>query len=696
MSGTGQIEVPSKIWTQPVRPANGRVQSVRHNAGVRCYDVFDTALTRLVSPPTAIFHLVGEACNSLLPPDVSPEQYATLRQRAERRARAWQAEATSLDHIFKQLGFIVAWREEVLRELRAEEVAMERRWIRPVPEAAAEISKWRSGGGSVVFLSDMYLPSSVIRELLRDHDIWRSEDRLFVSCEYAAEKRDGRLFACMKDVLPPSSVYDRHVGNHEVSDIEGAQKAGLKALYTPEANPSRYEAILEEAVNSCGVGAAQLAGASRYARLTTSAETVHERTLRDVAAGVISPLLVGFLSWVLKQAEKQSLKRLYFTSRDGQLLYGVARKLAPLLGIYSIDLRYVYFSRVSIASARCPDKMLSRVWDTKAPVSGTELLARLGLSPEHVAPYLSPEVSKSAIERPLAGKDVRAALRSAVEAYAKEHNGNHARDERRLLRAYLIQEGFMDGTPAAFVDVGWHGTAHAIINEVLCDHGVETGIEGFYFGLNKNQQGYASRRHAYFFDRYRQLGCKRRLVSNITTIMEMFCTADHGTVITYEEVDGCVKPRLEQTWAERMDDWGLSVVQHTVMSFLDALHDQPEPVKLEQVQRTVLNELLNAVWNNPSADEAHAWGRFPRELGQADEPYVQPLAPPYDWSDVAYFMRYGHHAHCLLKTHNLCWTAGRLAASPNGIRKSIRWAIRAHNMMRRCARKFRRLIKATG
>ena len=254
----------------------------------------------------------------------------------------------------------------------------------------------------------------------------------------------------------------------------------------------------------------------------------------------------------------------------------------------------------------------------------------------------------------------------------------------------------MDGTPSGFVDVGWHGTVHATLNEILIDHGLADGIRGYFFGLNKNQQNGASHRQAYFFDRYRQLGCKHRLVSNITTMMEMFCTADHGTVISYEEVDGCVKPCLEQTWAGRMDDWGLSVVQQTVMSFLDALHDQPEPVRLEQVRRTVLNELLNAFWDNPPGDEARAWGSFPRELGQADEPYVRVLAPPYQWSDVFYFGRYGPHAHWLLKPHKLCWTAGRLAASPSGIRKSIRWAIRGHNVMRRGLRKTRRLIKAMG
>jgi len=477
---------------------------------------------------------------------MSPAQYAALRKRAEQRARAWHAKATSLDHIFEQLGFIVTWREEALRQLQTEEVAMERRWIRPVPEIADEISKWRSTGGSVVFLSDMYLPSSVIRGLLRDHDIWKAEDRLFVSCEHAAEKHDGQLFARAKYALDQSAVYDRHVGNHKVSDVEGARKADLKASYVPQANPNRYEAILEEAVDSCGEGAAQLAGASRYARLTTPVETGHERALRRVAAGVVSPLLVCFVSWVLRQAEKQSLKRLYFTSRDGQLLYRIAHTLAPLLGLHNMEFRYVYFSRVAIACARCPDKMLPQVWDTKAPVSGTELLARLGLSPEDMRPYLPPEFNISAIDKDPVRKDLRAALCSAVAAYANEHNGNHTAEDRRLLHQYLKQEGFMDGTPFGFVDVGWHGTVHAILNEVLARYGHEDVFPGFFFGLNKNQQKLASGRQAYFFDRYRQLGLHDLIDSNITTVMEMFCTADHGTVRSYREVDGRVEPCLEQ------------------------------------------------------------------------------------------------------------------------------------------------------
>lgn len=656
---------------------------------VRCYDVFDTVLTRLVSPPTAIFHLVGEACQEILPSGVSPSQYAALRVEAERHAQAWHAEATTLDRIFEQLQFLVAWEEEVLRLLKSEEIAMERRWIRPVPEIVAGIERWRAEGGAVAFVSDMYLPSHVIEGLLLDHGIYQSQDHLFVSCEHAAQKRDGRLFACVKDSLNPSTVFDQHIGNHAVRDVEGAKRAGIRGSFMSEANPNRYEAILEDAIPTCGVGAAQLAGASRYARLTAPAGTAHDKALRRVAAGVISPILVCFVFWILKEADKRSIERLYFTSRDGQLLHMIARRLAPLAGLEDIELRYVYFSRASTAHARCPNQMISQVWfrHRTAPVSGRDLLARIGLDPEDVVPHLDPDYSKSDLDKSPVKEGVFSALRSAVEAYTYEHSGNHATGDQRLLHQYLTQEGFMDGTSYAFVDLGWRGSIHSNLNGFLSEYGHDEVFPAFFFGLQKDQLDLKSYRQAYFFDKDRQLGIGS--LSRIMLLMETFCTADHGTVISYRKQDGYVKPVLEQEWPERMKDWGLPIIQQTVSDFMHALETQPSPVQIEGRPLRTFKKLLNTFWRNPSAEEAEAWGRFPRELGQAKESYIQPLAPPYGLSDLLYFVRYGAHAHWLIKQRDplLCWTPGRMATTPSSLRNRIKLAIGLHKGIQNLTRK---------
>ena len=658
---------------------------------VRCYDVFDTVLTRLVSPPTAIFNLVGRACQEVLPAGMSPAQYAALRVQAEKQAQAWHAEAMTLDRIFEQLQFIVSWDEEVLRFLKTEEIAMEHRWSRPVPGVAADIENWRAEGGTVAFVSDMYLPSNVIEELLRDHGIYKDKDHLFVSCEHGAEKHDGRLFACVRDALNPSAVFDQHMGNHAESDVEGAKRAGLRASFLPQANPNRYEAILEEAVASCGIGAAQLAGASRYARLTTPAETAHEKALRRVAAGVISPLLVCFVSWVLKQAKKQSLKRLYFTSRDGQLLHIVARRLAPMLGLDDIELRYVYFSRASIARARCSTQMISQVWfrHRTAPVSGTDLLARIGLSFEDVVPHLPPDYTKSVIDTSPIEEEVFRELQSAAELHIQNYNNNQETEEESLLVQYMEEQGFMDNISYGFVDIGWRGSIHSSLNKVLLGQGYNKVFPGLFFGLQENQLEMKSYRKAYFFDRERLLGINS--IPYIMLMMETFCTADHGTVISYHKSDECIKPVLEKNWTTHMRNWGLSTVRKSVIAFMSSIKKQPYTIETESILLDKLQCLLKLFWNNPAEEDARAWGLFPNELGQAGEPYIQPIAPPYDLSDLLYFIRYGDHAHWILKQEDplLCWTLGRTATSPVEIRNKINLAIKINKKIRDIIRKFK-------
>ena len=78
--------------------------------------------------------------------------------------------------------------------------------------------------------------------------------------------------------------------------------------------------------------AARFARASRAARAAVEAASEHEAAIRDVAAGVAGPALVGFVLWIQEQARQRGLRRLRFLSRDGQVLYELTRRLAPGAG----------------------------------------------------------------------------------------------------------------------------------------------------------------------------------------------------------------------------------------------------------------------------------------------------------------------------------------------------------------------------
>jgi predicted HAD superfamily hydrolase len=77
---------------------------------------------------------------------------------------------------------------------------------------------------------------------------------------------------------------------------------------------------------------------------------------------VAAPALAGYTVWVLREARALGVQRLRFLSRDGQVLYELARQIAPPLGI-DLDLEYVYSSRLTWSlAATDPDRLDQAAW----------------------------------------------------------------------------------------------------------------------------------------------------------------------------------------------------------------------------------------------------------------------------------------------------------------------------------------------
>ena len=136
--------------------------------------------------------------------------------------------------------------------------------------------------------------------------------------------------------------------------------------------------------------AARFARASRVARAAIETASEHETAIRDVAAGVAAPALVAFVIWIQEQARQRGLRRLRFLSRDGQVLYELTRRLAPLPGA-DLDLEYVYSSRLtwSLAATR-PDRLAEAPWlfNSFIKSNAADVCARLGLPLRSTRPAL--------------------------------------------------------------------------------------------------------------------------------------------------------------------------------------------------------------------------------------------------------------------------------------------------------------------
>ncbi len=121
--------------------------------------------------------------------------------------------------------------------------------------------------------------------------------------------------------------------------------------------------------------------ASRAARTAIGVTSEHETAIRDVAAGVAAPALIAFVIWMQDQSRQRGLRRLRFLSRDGQVIYELTRRLAPLPGT-GLDLEYVYSSRLTWSlAATQPGRLAEAPWlfNSFVKSNAADVCARLGL-----------------------------------------------------------------------------------------------------------------------------------------------------------------------------------------------------------------------------------------------------------------------------------------------------------------------------
>src|ERR1700722_20072872 len=148
------------------------------------------------------------------------------------------------------------------------------------------------------------------------------------------------------------------------------------------AEATRYEQIMAPHSVRPGDLAARFADASRAGRAAVDVGSEREAAIRDGAAGVAAPALVGFVIWIQEQARLRGLRRLRFLSRDGQVVHELTRQLGPVAGA-GLDLEYVYSSRLTWSLAATQHERLadaSWLFNSFVKSNAADVCARLGLS----------------------------------------------------------------------------------------------------------------------------------------------------------------------------------------------------------------------------------------------------------------------------------------------------------------------------
>jgi FMN phosphatase YigB (HAD superfamily) len=638
-------------------------------------DIFDTLLVRRCGDPVSIFHLVGK---ELVRDGLAMgETFAAVRIEAERSKRhvASGAEPTFAE-IYENVAFMLSLEPDLRDMLAARELAMEERMLTPTPGASALVAFARSFHASAIFISDMYLPAAFVQRQLQRWGLWKEGDHLYLSSEVRRSKRDASLFdlALAELSLAPRQLL--HCGDDPHTDLASPASLGIRTFPIQAGRCNRYENILNRSPGTGHLGSL-LAGASRLTRLKMVEQRPNGAPTVTAAAGVAAPLITAFTLWLLEASRSAGLQRLYFLSRDGQVLLEAARALGPKIG-YTPELKYLYGGRRAwflAASERIDSSLLEYLFNAPDRLTLNMVVERLGVHPGPLeAAWTGRGLARTSWDRPLLDHEIASARAAFKEPEVESHLLAEAAKQRDLIRRYFLQEQ-LDQPGAALVDVGWSGSMPRLLGALLSRWNWPVP-ETFFFGLRGcSELRSGLRPHAFLFDADLGLG-KRHPHVKYATLVENFCVGDHGPLLGYLEREGRIEPDLKSPANEAPLRWGLPAYRETLAAFWSELQLPEGSLCFAPALRASVEELLEAFYLSPTAEEAAAWGRFPAETDPTGA-YAMPWAEPYCWGDVGHSLARGH----IPAENSTRWLPGSLAITP----LPVRLALRAAGKLRRAA-----------
>ena len=364
-----------------------------------------------------------------------------------------------------------------------------------------------------------------------------------------------------------------------------------------------------------------------YAGAVLAAAESSDRPAFKVGASLSGPLFFGYVHRVMQRALVDGVRRLYFLARDGQLLLEIAKVIQAEMGT-DLELRYLHVSRKSMrlpSVLRLSERDLDWIFEemdnrlTVATVAGRVAMEPRALRESAGVAELPSD--DSAVLDAAAVKSLRAAfldqarLREAVESKAAAARGS--------VLAYFGQEGLLDGTPSALVDVGWKGTLQDAIYRIVQMAPEPYGLTEYYLGCTaySGDTGPQNRKVPFFLHPSRRPG--------LGPMVELLLLADHGMTLGFEaDARGRLQPLTKPEGAHPAT-WGLKDYFEGVCAFSRHFaRGLREWGDLFETHYEALVPFLMERVASPDSLTAETLGALPYS-GNQEESNLREMAPPF-------------------------------------------------------------------
>ena len=282
------------------------------------FDIFDTLIMRKTFLPSDVFFIVEEKAREN---GLYSGKYAFYRKKAEKNIITSNP---NLLEIYKELQLLIDIDDTTRQMLMELEVEIEKN-ILITRKKMVDIYNFALKIGKKVYLiSDMYLSSSIIDEILNNLGI-KGYKKLYVSCEHKASKCSG-LFDIFKKECPGKTYL--HIGDSEISDVYFAGLCGMDAFGIKKASDmldissySQIRGYLRNVNERSLVGLFISRAFNNPFALYNTGGILEIDNIKDFAYLFLASIAVDFIIWLIKIIERNRYNRVLFAARDGYLFY---------------------------------------------------------------------------------------------------------------------------------------------------------------------------------------------------------------------------------------------------------------------------------------------------------------------------------------------------------------------------------------
>lgn len=532
------------------------------------FDIFDTLITRSVYDPTDVFRLIEKKTGIV--------GFSDTRINAEQKAIQHHDHDVTLDDIYDEIETLADFEKEKVKQL---EIDTEIKIMVGRESVVDVYHRLLNAGKNVCCVSDMYLPKSVIENILRKCQITLPA-KMIISSSVNKRKDTMTMWPYMVDVTKGKSYI--HIGDNFVSDFINPSKQHITSAYLANSHFLVEHSTLGTRYNllrMSKIGDAIVKGLLINKKMFNSPfgyASTRRYTLQDIGYIVYGPILLYFCLWIYQQTKREKYDAIFFFAREGYYLKPLYDKVVRL--VYGIEENTSYFltSRLAAATASFKNREEIEEYLQEIPFNGmfSKLLKErfsLNVDIKDDITILLPQDLKNVLHR------IEPYLQDILEN-AKENRVLYQKYTNRLLPNYEKQK-------VAVVDIGYSGTAQYYMSRVLD----KFNLEGLYLYLGKNVKPYRLNEDA---DSCIPLKEGKWIP---WMLMETILTAPDPQFVGFESKDGDLSPvyRLEMITAEKKQQ--LETLFSGVNQFVDDYLKIDEKPSFDDISLTLILQLLQAL-----------------------------------------------------------------------------------------------------